>query len=148
MAAQTVLEELTRDELTPEHVRKRVDDWAARIESLYAAVASWLPSGWAARRSTPVKMHEEPMKRMGLAPRELPTLELLRSGVVEVTLRPYGLWIVGANGRLELVKGRDLYVISDRSETFEPPSWHLAAVTARRDSKPFDAAKLQALLAA
>lgn len=38
MPAQTVLEELTRDELTREHVQQRVDDWSKRIEDLISQV--------------------------------------------------------------------------------------------------------------
>lgn len=45
MPAQTVLEELTRDELTNEHVQRRVDDWAERIEKLYKQVESCCRTG-------------------------------------------------------------------------------------------------------
>jgi hypothetical protein len=148
MPAQTVLEELTRDELTRDHVQQRVDDWARRIEQLYDDIENWLPAGWTARRGRAVTMQEEPMVKLGVETRELPTLELLRDGTVIVRLRPYGLWIIGANGWIDLVKGRELYLISDHAKTFEVPSWHIAPVTARRDSKRFDRDRLQAFLAA
>src|SRR5204863_186853 len=38
MPAQTVLEELTGDDLTRDHVERRVDDWARRIEPLYEEI--------------------------------------------------------------------------------------------------------------
>ncbi len=146
MSAQTVLEELTRDELTREHVQSRVDDWVVRIESLYDYVMRQLPAGWSARRGLPVTMLEPLMKRLGVPQRELPTLELLRDGTVSLRFRPYGLWIIGVNGRIDLVKGRDFYVIDDRAMTFEAPSWYIAAVSESRDSEPFDDAKLAELL--
>lgn len=148
MPAQTVLEELTRDELTREHVQQRIDEWAERIASLYRDVETWLPGGWTARRGAPVEMHEELMRKMAVQPRQLPTLELVHDGAVRVKLRPYGLWIIGTNGRIDLVKGQQRYFLLDHARTFEPADWHVASATARRDSRPFDGAWLTALLAA
>ena len=148
MPAQTVLEELTRDELTREHVQRRVDDWADRIEGLYERVERHLPAGWTAKRGSTVTMHEELMKRLEVPQRELPTLELLRDGAVCIKFRPYGLWIIGTNGRIDLVKGQERYFLLDHAGTFEAADWHVAPASSRRDSKPFNDAWLQALLAA
>jgi hypothetical protein len=137
MPAETVLEELTRDELTREHVQRRVDDWVARIEALYDEVESALPAGWAARRGASALMHEELMKKMGVPPRQLPTLELVRDGSVQVTFRPYGLWIIGTNGRIDVVNGRERYVLLDHARTFEAADWRIAPAAARQNSTPF-----------
>ena len=91
-------------------------------------------------------MHEELMKRLEVPRRELPTLELLRDGTVSARFRPYGLWIIGVNGRVDLVKGQELFFIHDHAKTFEAPNWHVAPATARRESKPFDDVQLKALL--
>lgn len=148
MPAQTVLEELSRDELTADYVQQRVADWVKRIEALYADVERWLPVGWTARRGTSVPMHEELMRKVGVPSRGLPTLELIHGGVVSATLRPYGLWIIGTNGRIDLVKGQERYLLLDHAGTFEPADWRTAPSTARRDSKPFNGAWLKALLVA
>jgi hypothetical protein len=148
MPAQTVLEELTTDELTSDHVRKRVEDWLSRIDNLYKSLEEWLPNGWSTRRGASVSMHEELMRNNGVPARDLPTLELLHNGIVGVKIRPYGLWIIGANGRIDLIKGHDRYLILDHAKTFEAPSWHIAAATERQNPKPFDRGRLEALLAA
>ena len=147
MPAQTVLEELTRDELTRDHVDHRVDDWSKRIENLYRRVERQLPAGWTAQRGLPVTMHEVLMQRLGVPQRKLPTLELLRDGAVCIRFRPYGLWIIGTNGRIDLVKGQDRYFLLDHAGAFETADWHVAHAASRRNSKPFDDAWLQALLA-
>ena len=147
MPALTVLEELTRDELTKEHVERRVEDWAKRIETLYEHVQSWLPDGWSAKPGSSVTMSEELMRKMNVQ-RQLPTLELVREGRVCVNFRPYGLWIIGTNGRIDIVKGQERYFLLDRAGTFEAADWHVAPATARRDSKPFNDTWLKALLAA
>jgi hypothetical protein len=92
-------------------------------------------------------MHEEPMRKAGVPPRKLPTLELVRDNAVRMRFRPYGLWIIGANGRIDLVKGSELYLVVDHSKTFEPPSWHISPATARRDPKPFNAQSMALLIA-
>ena|SRR5256885_1065037 len=97
---------------------------------------------------TRCRYQEKPMEKLGIASRELPTLDLVRDGTVVVRLRPYGLWIIGANGWIDLVKERELYRISDYAKTFEAPSWHIAPISERRDFKRFDRERLQALLAA
>jgi len=148
MDAQTVLEELTEDDLTVEHVRRRVDDWADRTEQFYTTVEEWLPAGWTARRGAHGIMNEELMRKVGVPARDLPTLDLLHDGMAEVNLRPYGLWIIGTNGRIKLVKGHDIYLILDYAKTFEPPNWHIAAATERQTSRPFDRGQFDALLAA
>ena len=147
MPAQTVLEELTRDELTADHVRQRADDWVKRIEALYSNVGRWLPGGWTAQRGGLVSMHEELMRKMDVPQRDLPTLELIHDATVCAKFRPYGLWIIGTNGRIDLVKGQARYFLLDHAETFEPADWHVALSTSRRDSKPFNDAWLRALLA-
>ena len=146
MQAQSVLEELSQDELGADHVQRRVDDWVSRIEALYSAVESWLSVGWDARRAAPVPMHEELMREMGLPTRDLPTLELIHNGVVRGKFRPYGLWIIGTNGRIDLIKGQERYLLLDHAGIFEPADWHVALSTARRASKPFDEAWLESLL--
>ena len=146
MPAQTVLEELTTDELTSDHVRRRVGDWASRVNSLYVQLTDWLPDGWTAKPGPSVSMNEELMQKTGVPARALPTLELLHAGTVEVKLRPYGLWIIGANGRIDFVKGHDIYFIVDRARTFEAPIWHISEPTSRQVSKPFNREQLVALL--
>jgi hypothetical protein len=93
-------------------------------------------------------MNEELMQNNGVPERDLPTLELIHDGTIEITIRPYGLWIIGANGRPDLVKGHDIYLILDHATTFEPPNWHIAAARERQNSKPFDKSQLGTILSA
>lgn len=148
MQAQTVLEELTRDELTRDHIEHRVSDWAKRVEDLYDSIGSWLPAGWTARRGAPVQMREEVMSKMQIPARDLPTVELISDGKVGAFLRPYGLWIIGANGRIDLVKDGRLYLILDQAKTFETPNWQIAPATKRGNAKSLNERELQQLLTA
>jgi len=146
MPPQTVLEELTGDELTGDHVRQRVDDWSSRIDNLYQKIRGWLPDGWTAQPGAPVTMNEKAMQIAGVPARALPTLELLRGGVVEVRIRPDALWIIPTNGWIDLVKGGEVYRISDEAKIFADPEWRITAMTARRELKPFTRERLEAIL--
>jgi hypothetical protein len=148
MVAQSVLDELTEDGLTRDHVEHRVADWADRFEALYAGIEQWLAGGWVARRGDPVEMHEELMRTFGIPPRPLPTLDLLRDGDAPVGLRPYGLWIIGANGRIDLVKGSQRYILVDRARTFEAPDWRVSPAQSRSQSRHFNQDWLRVLLQA
>ena len=148
MTAHTVLEELTGDELTREHVAERVDDWASRIENLYDWVSKSLPTGWKAIREQPIRMHEEVMRSVNLPVREVPTLALLKGDQVKLRLRPYVLWSIGANGRIDVTADSRHYKLYDQADIFTAPDWKFTPVTGPRDWKKFDREQLLDLLAA
>lgn len=133
-----VAEELTSpaDGLSKEHVAKRVQDWKARIAGLYDSVAEWLPDGVTADRSHSVPMHEDLMKQFHVPATSLPVLTLLRGDQWLGKLVPQGLWIIGANGRVDLFSSSGQAIIVDRSENFGNPNWLIAPSNQRRQTKP------------
>ena len=122
-----VLEELTEfeDRIDRAHVERRIDDWRERIASLFSGVESWLPLGWSAREGAEVWMHEDVMRNLGIAERQLPSLDL-NKGDLWARLEPRALWIIGANGRLDLVSSQGHYVIIDRADLFTAPLWTIS----------------------
>ena len=141
-----VLEELTGDTLVRAHVEARIENWEHRIADLYALVGAWLPAGWTAASHRSVRMLEEPMREVGLPPRDLPVLDLLEGDKIAATIEPRGLWIVGANGRLDLSRDASHYLITDAAGNFEPPRWTITSVTDRRRRTPFDRTSLRDVL--
>ena len=127
----TVLEDVTSDTIDAQHIRRRVDDWEERLNGLFAAIGGWLPDGWEARQGAPVVMHEELMRRFGVAAKRMPTLELGdRAGHV-ARLVPRGLWIIGSNGRVDLKRDGHRYLVVDMAENFEAPDWQAAPADQR-----------------
>ena len=127
----TVLEDVTSETIDAAHIRRRVDDWEARLDGLFAAIGGWLPDGWEARQGAPVVMDEELMRRFGVAAKRMPTLELEdRAGHV-ARLVPRGLWIIGSNGRVDLKRDGRRYLIVDMAENFEAPDWQAAPAEQR-----------------
>ncbi len=141
-----VLEETTNPQIDQAHIQRRVKDWSDRIETLYQQIQSWLPPGWTAQKHGVVRMHEELMKKFGVAPRDLPVLQLYHQGVSSTRIEPRGLWIIGANGRLDLVRGTHHYIIVDAAENFATPDWKIAPLSDRRNLQKLSAQTLSATL--
>lgn len=129
----TVLDDVTSETIDAAHVRRRVDDWTERLNGLYTVIGDWLPDGWETREGTPIMMHEELMRKYGVAAKRIPTLELLgRAGEV-VKVEPRGLWIIGYNGRVDLKRNGHRYLIVDTADNFEQPNWQVARGERRCD---------------
>ena len=131
-----VLDEVVADTINPDDVRRRVDDWARRLDRLYADIRRWLPSGWSASDGRPVNMHEELMRHVHIPARDLPTLVLSRQGTEPATLTPRGLWIVGTNGRVDFERGGHRYLLIDTADNFADPRWQVANARRRSDRVP------------
>ena len=143
---KTVLEEVTSDAVDAEHVRRRVEDWEARLNGLYAMIGEWLPDGWEARRGVSVVMHETMMQRFGVEAKRLPTLELHgRAGRV-FRLTPRGLWIIGNNGRVDLKGDGSHYIVIDMADNFEEPNWEVSRDDRRSDREAVTREWLRRLL--
>ena len=138
MAMADVLEEITNPGIDRDHVLRRVDDWARRIDALYRQIAGWLPAGWTFDQEGAIRMSEELMQKFGVPARELPILQLLQDGKRSAHIEPRGLWIIGANGRLDLFSRSGHHVISDAAENFQPPDWRIAPLSNRRKRQPLD----------
>jgi len=78
-------------------------------------------------------MHEELMRRLNVPARDLPVLDLSYQGKSSARIEPRGLWIIGANGRLDLLVGSRHYVIIDSAENLEAPQWQIAPLSKRQE---------------
>jgi hypothetical protein len=131
-----VIEGVGGPPLKREYVERRVSDWASRIEALYRLIESWLPPGWRAERRGTVQMLEEQMRKVNVLSRDLPVLDLENHAGKTARIEPRGLWVIGANGRLDFSGGKDHYVIFDEAEKFAPPFWYMARLSDRTNLRP------------
>jgi hypothetical protein len=74
----------------------------------------------------PVTMAEDPMRRFGVKSAQMPVFELRAGAQRVMRFQPKGLWIIGANGRVDLITKSAAPILFDRSEPSEGPSdWQL-----------------------
>ncbi len=106
-----------------QHVLERLSDWRRRVHALYDAVQTSLGVNYTFDRSGKQKSGENQVQRAGIDPAEVPQLDLLRverDGTLVATFLPRGLWIIGANGRVDMIisprsGGHRFYQLFDRS---------------------------------
>ena len=117
------------------YVERRLQDWRARLDRLYADIATWLPPDWSMAEGGRVSIHEDLMLRHDVAPQTLPSKTLKRAGMPAGRIQPRGLWIIGANGRVDIILPAAHYIVVDRAESFETSNWQIAPIMARREER-------------
>lgn len=142
-----VIQELLGDEITLDqaHVHDRVEDWKMRVSRLFADISSWLPD-LKSDRSDTIEMNEELMREYGVAPTRLPVLRLSNDDGQVAKFVPRGLWIIGANGRLNLFATNGQFVIVDRADYRSPERWEIAPALQRLRSEPLSKSTLLAAM--
>jgi hypothetical protein len=140
------IDELT-DEVSPEHVARRVQDWRERIANLHATLRRWLPRGWTAESTpAPSAMNEALMREHGVAPVRLDWLKIHGPDGQYWVLIPRALWTVGANGGLVLQTEKRAYLVLDQAPAFTSPEWVIAENDYKSSSRPLDEGVFTGLL--
>lgn len=111
--------------ITQELVQDRVVDWVKRVDNLYMTIKDWLHpiEGCRVVEHQDATMYEELMHRFGLRPQAMPTLDIYQDDELIARMKPIGLWIIGANGRVDLMSRHGGAQIIDESEPFQESKW-------------------------
>ena len=122
-------------------VLERVVDWENRINGLYDTVTQWAKdAGFQVERTRKVFMSEELMQKFAVPDRELLVLDIVRENQTAASFVPLGLWIIGANGRINVVTHAGTHILIDCARELGKPEWVLVNRENRRQFSPFDEA--------
>jgi hypothetical protein len=112
-------------------VERSVEDWLERLDDLRSLMAAWM-------RETPefaslqlvdlpkLPLSEELMRRFAVPSKEMPVFELRAGSKRVMRFQPKGLWIIGANGRVDLTTNSGGRILVDKSEPLARPSvWQM-----------------------
>jgi hypothetical protein len=124
-----------------DQIETRADDWIERLNELHSLMEAWLQMPDYAHLSivdqTPVTMSEDLMQRFGVAPRRMPTFEIRAGKQRVMRFQPKGLWVIGANGRVDLITKAAAPILVDKAEPLSRPSnWQLYYPSNRSRSVP------------
>jgi len=132
-----LMDERPQTAVTKELVEARVQDWKARLTDLFQEIQGWaLKNGWRVDDSGTVGMNEDLMQRFEVPATKQPTLRL--DGERGYALfKPKGLWVIGANGRIDLYTSRGAFIIVDLAERGDVPRWTIFRASEKREGDLF-----------
>jgi hypothetical protein len=134
---QDAMEESPQILVTKERVEERVQDWKDRLHALFREVRAWaVENSWRVDDSGTVRMDEELMQQFGVPATRQPTLRLDRDHSYAL-FKPKGLWVIGANGRIDLYTSKGTFIIVDLAESGTAPRWTIFRTSQKRDGDLF-----------
>jgi hypothetical protein len=148
LVRSTMAEVRSDQQIDRTHVLRRLQDWKERTHQLYDFVERTLGGEFTYNRAAKQRSAEEMVRRAGLAPDEVPQLDILRierpAGTLRATIVPRGLWIIGANGRLDLRvlkrgSSQIQYFLVDKSLPLsgaDKAAWHIVEAGDRLHHRP------------
>lgn len=111
--------------MSKEAVDFRVKEWNERLNGLYGQIIAWLPKGYTADCNDSVIMNEEMMKKYKTPAIKLPVLKIVKGQESVLTFKPKGLWVIGANGRVDVLCSDSSFMLVDMAEPFSGTDWRL-----------------------
>jgi hypothetical protein len=126
-----------------DRVQRRVEDWLERLQNLRAQIEAWLKQPDLGQLvivdRAPETMNEELMQRFDVSPQKMSVYEI-KSGTQRVLrVQPKGLWIVGANGRVDLITKKSAPILVDQSEPLSGASnWQIYNSKERKSAVPLN----------
>ncbi len=114
-------------ELTKEHIINRVQDWKKRVYNLILLIKEWTDerSDLEVKFAEKSTMYEEMMYNFGISKCKLDTANVYKNGSLVLAIKPNGLWILGGNGRVDILTRIGNYILIDVSEQFQPSEWKI-----------------------
>jgi hypothetical protein len=128
---------------------ERLRDWRDRVHELYDEIEQVLEgTAFTYDRQGKHTSFEELPQKVGVAQAEQPQIDILRivrsDGTNAAVLNPRGLWVIGANGRIDLrvtpsVGAGETYILLDKSAPFtRPVQWIRMPIGSPFNREPFD----------
>ena len=130
----------TETKVTKSHVEARVRDWIRRLNELYAQLDKWIPDepGTTVRREHLLQAIEPLMSQFKVAPRQIPTYTVM-AGKGRLAFVPSALWVVGANGRVNVSTNSRQHMLVDLGgQAGKDSNWQLVLPDDRTSLKPFN----------
>ena len=123
-----------------EYIENRVKDWKERLAELYKNVEQALSDHReiAYKKDRMTTMNEELMQKFDVHPEQIPLLDIYKNDVLIATFKPIGLWVIGANGRVDILTKKGSYIVVDTSDKGAAPSWKVYTPENRKQGIELD----------
>jgi hypothetical protein len=116
---------MLNEDISQSDIEKRIEDWNARISDLYSSIKEWLASAtsYTTREHSEVTMYEALMQKYQVKPKQLKVLDIYDGDKIIATFKPIGLWVTGANGRIDILSKKGSVLLVDKADRFKSPNW-------------------------
>lgn len=115
--------------LTEGEVHQRVDDWIERLRNLRLSVERWIneePQYELHTVDAPaVPMLERMMVEFKIPSELMPAFSVVRGDEILALFKPVALWVIGANGRVDIVTKKSAPILIDSATHFGDPRWRM-----------------------
>lgn len=131
-----------------DYVVGRIADWEKRLNALYSNLETWTHNIGAVeiRRTEVPQAREELMQKFDVDPRNLPAIAI-KFNNNRLSFMPMGLWVIGANGRLNIKTNKNHYILVDFGGVEGAPSeWVIVSPIKRSQRIPMTEVTLNKLL--
>lgn len=110
--------------LDSNEVEQRVAEWRQHILVLFKDMTEWsIRNEYATDQTQTVLMDEELMQLFAVPAVHLPVLKVLKGRSTVATIVPVGLWVIGANGRLDVLTATTTAMITNASADPNAVRW-------------------------
>lgn len=123
-----------------EYIENRVREWSNRIKDVFSLVkesGSNFPNVEFIENQTTL-MNEELMQKYHVAPVNLPILEIRKNKELLASFKPVGLWVIGANGRIDILTKEGAYLLVDIADKEESSAWRVFSPKNRKKGVDFN----------
>ena len=118
------------------YIQKRVDDWKNRVDDLFKNVNNWIlqKPNYTCKYGPQTTVYEDMMNTFEIPQQNLNTLDVLLNQKIILAFKPKGLWVLGANGRIDIISAKGSYIIVDLAEQLQTPKWQIYSADRKNKS--------------
>lgn len=126
--------------VSKEDIENRVKDWKKRLSRLYKEIERYVNTQkeLTLKNGPTVIMHEELMQKYGVGSEKLRTLDIYRNSKLFTSFKPVGLWVIGANGRIDILNAKESYILVDTSDKYSEPNWTVYSSSKKTQGTKFN----------
>lgn len=136
------------NDIDKSYIKESVKSWKVRINSLYSLVEETLSGqkNLVCKKTRHTTMYEELMQKYNVGSEEIPILDIYKNKVIIATFKPVGLWVLGANGRIDILTESGAYIVVDTAKTGKKPEWKVFTPKNRKSEKNLDSSLIMELV--
>ena len=136
--------------LSTADLAKRIDDWMDRLGQLRQLVDEWVSqspgNSLRVAEAPAVPMREQLMQQHHMPERSMPAFRVMKGDKQLALFRPAGLWVTGANGRVDVFTEKAAPILVDSAPNFEKPDWKVYMSKSPRDAIEFNQESFYSIL--